>query len=75
MPSIPFDYNAFDYEAFTQSLLEWLELNSDVRVLSYAMQVNSKGNLDAHIVLWLVAHAPPEAVKFTEERSRRKLEQ
>lgn len=28
MPSIPFDYNAFDYEVFTKALLEWLELKA-----------------------------------------------
>jgi hypothetical protein len=71
MPSIPFDYNAYNYEVFAQSLLEWLELNGDVHILPYAMQVNPKGNLDTYIVLWLVAHAPPEAVKFAEERSKR----
>lgn len=72
MPSIPFHYDAFDYDLLAQSLLEWLELTGDVRVLPYAIEVNSKGHLDAAILLWLIAHAPPEAIAAAEEKSRRK---
>lgn len=46
-------------------------VEGDVRVLPYAIEINPNGNLDAFIVLWLIAHAPPEAVKFAEEKSRR----
>jgi hypothetical protein len=72
MPAVPFDYNAYDYELFAKSLLELLDLNGDARVLPYAIEVNPRGNLDAFIILWLITHAPPEAIAAAEEKSRRK---
>jgi hypothetical protein len=52
--------------------VQGLDLNGDARVLPYAIEVNPRGNLDAFIVLWLIAHAPPEAIAAAEEKSRRK---
>ncbi|MCQ3938848.1 MAG: hypothetical protein DPW18_17650 [Chloroflexi bacterium] len=72
MPLIPFDYEAFDYEVFVETLLTRLDLHSDIRVLPYGIDINPKGHLDAFILLWLIAHAPPEAVAEAERQSRRR---
>lgn len=72
MPSIPFDYDAFDYDRFAQALLTWLDLHGDVRVHPYAIEINPHGHIDGPILLWLVAHAPAEAIAAAEEQSRRK---
>jgi hypothetical protein len=72
MPTVPFDYHALDYETFAQALLNRMDLRGEVRVLPYAMEVNPKGNLDAYIVLWMIAHAHPEDVQAAEDEARRK---
>jgi hypothetical protein len=71
MPAIPFDYHAFDYDVFAQALLSWLELQGEARVLPYAIEINPHGHLDGPIVVWLLAHAPPEAVAAAEQQARR----
>lgn len=72
MSAPSFDYAAYDYEVFAQALLTWLDLHGDVRVFPYAIEINSKGHLDSYIALWLIAHAPPEAIAAAEEQARRK---
>ncbi|GAB4580758.1 MAG: hypothetical protein Fur0022_35000 [Anaerolineales bacterium] len=67
----PFDYFAYDYERFAETLLTLLGLRGDTRMFPYAMEVNGKGNLDAYIILWLIAHAPPEVVAEADRLSRR----
>jgi hypothetical protein len=71
MGPAPFDYTAYDYEVFAQALLTALDLHGDARLYPYAIEINPKGHLDSFIVLWLIAHAPPEAIAAAEQQARR----
>jgi hypothetical protein len=71
MSPASFDYAAFDYEVFAKALLTRLDLQGDARLHPYAIEINPKGHLDSFIVLWLIAHAPPEAIAAAEQQARR----
>ncbi len=71
MSSAAFDYEAYDYEVFAQALLTRLDLHGDARLYPYAIEINPKGHLDSFILLWLIAHAPPEAIAAAEQQARR----
>jgi hypothetical protein len=74
MSPASFDYAAYDYEVFAQALLTTLDLHGDARLYPYAIEINPKGHLDSFIVLWLIAHAPPEAIAAAEQQARRRPE-
>jgi hypothetical protein len=67
-----FDYAAYDYEVFAQALLTRLDLHGDARLHPYAIEINPKGHLDSFIVLWLIAHAPPEGFAAADQQERRR---